>query len=323
MTSAPIAEVIIGSMDCAETSSFLQLFGFAQISEVSFTKSQSKVLFGVADVSQPARRLAAPLSPRSATLCVVPIIGNSLAQSREFSPQGWAHGPRALDIYTTDLDSAVAEVAAAGFAVSSEGVLAAGPMRMRQVLIQGPSQLPVVLVETTHRRSSVCDLVEAPRFSEPHSVVWVVPEHHEELQRWVGLGWTAGNTIGFTDASIAEELSLSEVPTPITMTMLSDPLVAPIRLELMTFDNHSNLGEPGAVVKGSAAPLTGHLSTGIDSLVLEVDSLPSAVAQWAESCHIGTVVHGLDGLGWVRIETPGGVRVLLRGPVSAVGASTT
>ena len=51
-------------------------------------------------------------------------------------------------------------------------------------------------------------------------------------------GWTAGATIGFSEPSVSAELGLPESPTPITMTMLSDVDVAPIRVELMTFDDH-------------------------------------------------------------------------------------
>ena len=61
-----------------------------------------------------------------------------------------------------------------------------------------------------------------------------VADHAGELDRWRSAGWTAGATIGFSEPSVSAELGLPESPTPITMTMLSDVDVAPIRVELMT-----------------------------------------------------------------------------------------
>jgi hypothetical protein len=182
--------------------------------------------------------------------------------------------------------------------VSPEAVVEAGPMRMRQVMVRGPEGLAVVLVDSTHRRSSACDLPAAPLHSEPHSVVWCVADHGAEVDRWVAAGWTAGPTIGFAEPTISDELGLPERPTPITMTMLSDPDVSSVRVELLTFDDHRSGG-------GGAAP------TALASLVARVGRLDDAVARWGAGASFGPVV-GLDGGARARAgTTAGGVRLVL------------
>ena len=91
-------------------------------------------------------------------------------------PHGDRRGPRALDIYTTDMDGVLAELSAAGWLVSGPGTISVGPVTMRQALVVGPDGLPVVLVESTHRRSSLLDEFPDRRCSDPHSVVWCVDD---------------------------------------------------------------------------------------------------------------------------------------------------
>lgn len=238
----PFTEVVIGATDAAATVAFLSLFDFERVDSVSIPAAEAAGVFGLPATAIDAVRLASPATPTAATLLVVPTPNAGVATV------GWELGPRALDVYTTDLDATVAVATGAGFDVSPIGGLSAGPMTMRQAMVHGPGGLSVVFVESTHRRASVLDAGSGGLHSEPHSVVWVVGDHTAEVTWWSTGGWTtegrwdvgftAGNTISFSEPTISDELGLADRPTPITMTMLSDPAVAPIRLELMTFDDH-------------------------------------------------------------------------------------
>lgn len=195
--------------------------------------------------------------------------------------QGFDRGPRALDIYTTDVDAAVARLGAAGWRVSGPGTLSAGPVTMRQALVDGPDGLPVVLVESTHRRTSLLDEHPDRLYSEPHSVVWAVDDLDGEAERWISAGWTAGPTISFSEPAVSEYLELPRSPVPIRMVMLSDAAVTPVRLELLEFPD-----DPGTRIDRPA----------ISELVVVVDDPPT----------VTDALELRDGC------TPGGVQVQLR-----------
>ena len=285
----PFSEVIIGATQVDGTVAFLELFDFVVVEEVGIDDHFARDVLGLDGVPEGAVRMGSRSRPDSATLLIVatPHAGRAAVD--------WEPGPRALDVYTVDLDATLAIATAAGFAVSPVGRLAAGPMTMRQSLVSGPGALSVVFVETTHRRSSVLDLEHHGDHSEPHSVVWVVADHPAEVTWWTTGGWTsagqwnegftAGNTISFTEPSIGDELGLPQRSTPITMTMLSDPTVEPIRLELMTFDDHLESASPAGV--DSARSL---LRSGLFAMVVE--------GAGGDACRL--------------ITSPGGVRMVLR-----------
>ncbi len=298
----PVTEVIIGATDLAATVEFLALFELSPLDEVDIAGDEAEHVFvgGLAD--GPCIRLAAPAARDHATVLIVPTrLGGGTAT-------GWQHGPRALDLYTSDLDRSMGLAAERGFAASPEALLQGGPMTMRQRLFTGPDQLPVVLVESTHRRSSVCDLPDPPLHSEPHSVVWCVGDHVAEVERWTAAGWTTGATINFSEPSVSDELSLPERPTPITMTMLSDESVAPVRMELLTFDDHVDTGA------AATRPLpTDPIRAGIHALTLSVDSVEAAIATWGVGADFTATVAGRDDRPTVAGVTVGGVRLVLVG----------
>ncbi len=302
--AGPVAEVVVGATEMAATTEFLGLFGLVEVERVAIGDDEATCVFGLSAVVGNGVRLASPAAPGRATVLVVPtaIPGDPTVD--------WQLGPRALDIYTTDLDRGVAAAGAAGWTASPEAVLAAGPMRMRQQMVTGPDGLAVVLVDSTHRRSSVCDLSDAPLHSEPHSVVWSVADHADELERWVAAGWTAGATINFSEPSVSAELGLPESPTPITMTMLSDPDVAAIRVELMTFDDHVDPDQNAAPLD-QLAPVA--MTAGLHSLVIDVGSVAEGVAAWGAGATFGEETSDAAGRRVVAGVTRGGVRVLLRG----------
>lgn len=302
--AGPVAEVVVASASVDRLVAFLGLVGLEQVATVPITAEVASELYGIEDLAatdgpvsgSPRRtvavRLAAPGAGDHATVLIVPTINSADAVG------GWSHGPRALDLYTTDLDESLRILGDAGFPASPEAVLEGGPMRMRQSLVVGPGSFPLVLVESTHRRSSICDLPDGPLHSEPHSVVWCVADHVDEVARWTAAGWTAGTTINFAEPSVSDELGLADRPTPITMTMLSDEQVNPTRVELMTFDDHAD----GAPVAEPA----------LRALVVRVEDLAAARAAWSGGATFGSEARTPEGPAIAGV-TGGGVRLVLVG----------
>lgn len=203
----PFAGLVVGASDVAAAVVFFETFGF-----VETTPGVLRVPGG-APVDIVIEATDAPLR----------------------APRNYELGPRALDLYTTDIERGVAVAADAGYATSPIGTINMGPVTMRQALVTGPDGMPVVLVESTHRRSSILDLEPDRLFSEPHSVVWAVADIDVEAAWWVEQGATKGMNLQFSEPAVSQYLGLPDSPVGIRMTMLSDPDVLPLRLELLEF----------------------------------------------------------------------------------------
>ena len=254
---ASAAAVVVATTDPGATADFLALCGFG---------SRSDGCLVVEGGAPGAVELVAAAA--------------SAGHRRDFE-----RGPRAIDLYTTDLEAVLDDASATGWTVSGPGTISVGPLTMRQALVVGPDGLPVVLVESTHRRSSVLDTDPGRRCSEPHSVVWCVPDLGDEAARWVAAGFTMGPDLAFEEPAVSDYLGLPRSPGPIRMTMLSGPDVEPVRLELLEFPDDAGPDAPDTDVSG------------IRGLVFRVDD-PDRTASVLE----------LDRAG----RTPGGIRVELR-----------
>jgi len=328
--AGPFTEVVVGTGDVAATVAFLEVFDFIEVEKVDIGDGEARDVFGLDTSPGSAVRMASRQRTGSATVLVVPTPNDAPPTV------GWERGPRALDVYTRDLDASIAAARSAGFDVSAVGGLSAGPMTMRQAMVHGPHALSLVLVESTHRRSSVCDLTDGPSHSEPHSVVWVVADQIAEREGWVAAGWAAGNTISFSEPTISDELGLAERPTPITMTMISDADVGPIRLELMTFDGHAGQGADDGADSGAAerahrggddrdrrgpsasgAPVPEPIRTGVHALAADVVSLDAARAAWGTGATFGRTTELTAGSRSCAGTTAGGVRFVLHQRIHA------
>ena len=122
-------DVVIRTTSVRDTAAFLGLFDFAEVGRVEIPDDVAAARFGLDSIDGPAVRFAnvqhTALGRSGASILAVPT-------SRLGSPRsGWEHGPRAVDIYTTDLDASLERAVAAGFDVSPVGALSAGPMSMR------------------------------------------------------------------------------------------------------------------------------------------------------------------------------------------------
>lgn len=151
--------------------------------------------------------------------------------------RGWDLGPRGLDVYVHDLDEALSRVEAAGWSGGAIGTIALGPVRMRQVLVAGPDGVPIVMVESSHRRPSLLD-TESHWCSEIYSVVWCVRDRDVEASLWIAAGAVAGPPLEFADPSLGAYLDLPLADSPLRMITLASEDGASTRLELLSFPGH-------------------------------------------------------------------------------------
>lgn len=215
--------VVVGATDVAATLAFLARFDFTHVTLVD-TETHVRISGG-----------------HGVPIIVVAVTDDS-ATGNSSAPCDYEQRARAIDIYTGDLDAALA--ALDGEQCSPIGVIELGPVRMRQVLVTGPDGLPIVVVESTHRRTSILDSEPERRFSDPHSVVWCVADRTAEAAWWVEQhAMTKGTDLAFEEPAVSEYLGLPDSPVRIEMTMLSDSEVSSLRLELLAFPDHA--GEAG------------------------------------------------------------------------------
>lgn len=263
--------VVVGAVDTDEMVRFFATLGFEECAPRLVTAEESARCYGLHG-TRTARLMSVP----HAADVHVDIVPTEIAAPARTD---YELGPRALDLYTTDIEAAVAVTSGAGYRTSTVGSIEVGPVRMRQALVSGPDGCNVVLVESNMRRASVLDRDAARLFSEPHSVVWVVGDRDSEARWWVEHGnATKGMDVAFAEPAVSEYLGLPDSPVDVLMTMCSDAEVTPIRLELLEF-------------AGRATPVSsdGRLHSGLWALVYDSEVSQSSVE-----------------------VSPGGVRYLIR-----------
>jgi len=200
----PIRGIDVAASDPAATRDFFAVFGYVEGGDGVLSRSAG----------------ASVIISRSKTKGVV--------------RRGWDLGPRGLDVYVHDLDEALTHVAAAGWSGGAIGAIALGPIRMRQVLVAGPDGVPIVMVESSHRRPSLLD-TESHWCSEIYSVVWCVHDRDVEASLWTAAGATAGPPLEFADLSLGAYLDLPVADSPLRMITLASDDGASTRLELLSF----------------------------------------------------------------------------------------
>lgn len=83
-------------------------------------------------------------------------------------------------------------------------------------------------------------------------MVWAVADLDAEAGWWVEQGATKGMDLRFSEPGVSEYLGLTDPVVEIRMTMLSDPDVSPLRLELLEFVGRNDGGAgAGAVARGA------------------------------------------------------------------------
>ncbi|MGI9667745.1 MAG: hypothetical protein ACR2N2_11735 [Acidimicrobiia bacterium] len=207
----PASDVVVGATSVDATAEFFAVAGFTP---------QGASTGGVHLLQQGAS---------GAGIVVLEASGPSVRR------EPYAAGPAAIDVYTSDIAQGAAAFEAAGYEVGRFADLSIGPVTLKQVRIHGPDHVPVVLVETSHRRSSLLDQEPDRLFSEGHSLVWVVNGRDDEASWWVDRGATKGMNLDFDTPATSVLLDLPDESVAVAMTMLSDEAVGPFRLELLEF----------------------------------------------------------------------------------------
>lgn len=215
-------EVVVGTTDPAATAAFFGAMGFEEVAPGSLRVP------GAASGGIALERAEEPGEP----------------------PVPFSLGPSAIDVYTRSIDEASELLAATGASLGKIGELNLGPLNLRQRRVLGPDHLPVVLVETESRRSSILDRDPDRLCSEVHSVVWGVADLDAERQWFVARNCAASPAFGFEAPGVSDLLDLPRSPVPARMCMISDDYVGPIRLELMEFPEDPGRRRPGRPVAG-------------------------------------------------------------------------
>lgn len=203
-------------------------------------------------------------------------------------------GPAALDFYSRDLQASLAVLTGRH---GPKVQIDLGPLVMHQVRVLGPDGVPVVLIDANHRRPSRLDSDEAALHSEAHSLVWVVPSIDDALPFWRDVaGLSVAFDLPISSPAVAELMDLPRADVPIRMSMLSDPELRPMRLELFEFPTDRGAAFDPAPRPGAVWP------------AFEVSDLSAALAlPWLET---GAVV----AVGERRVSrcvAPGGVALEL------------
>lgn len=223
MSVLPITSIVIGSPDRGESTRFWSRFGYQPV-----------------DSPGPDTVLGCG---RGANIVVT--AGDGAGPTRA----AWDLGPRGLDVYVDDIDTAIARLASDGLVCGPVADIAVGPVRMRQCAVLGPSNEPVVLVESTHRRPSLLDEQTAGIYrwcSEVYSVVWCVESRDAEMQEWSRAGAHVGPPLSFADPSLGAYLSLPDAGATLEMATISDVDGTPTRLELLSFPGREHRDVPAA-----------------------------------------------------------------------------
>lgn len=148
----------------------------------------------------------------------------------------YATGGQALDLYTSDMARSLDVVDRLGLRRGPAVAYAFGPLRLGQVLVHGPDDLVVVLVEVDHRLPSALDAAPGRLHSQLHSVVWGVHDLGAATAFFSGPG---GLALRASFPLAAPEVStFMELPRPSSMHMsvLSHPDARAPRFELLSFD---------------------------------------------------------------------------------------
>lgn len=284
---APSA-VVIGATDLDATATFLARFGFREAAATKVSADHAQVAYGL-DGPTRSRLMMTP-GARSGHVSLVQTPHPGL-------PRGvFDHGPLALDVYTTDFDADLAELAAAGVPLGQPGTLELGPLVMRQVQVTAPDGWRLVLVEANHRRPTILDtVIFKGRHSQVHSQLWTVPSLDKAATEWIKAGFAQTHVFPIVHPELSKILELPTPDTGLRMNLLVGDEEDPVRVELVEF--------PGQV--GAPEPDDDLLRAGVHALWFQVDDLEGAVASRVRnprtlSAKRGNALFGR--LGGVRVE---------------------
>jgi len=222
------SHVVIGTTDRAAMVSFFEAFDFSVQAADAVSATMGR---GLGHPTELVLRDAAP--------------GSRLT--------GYDLGPRGLDIYTTSMETSVERAVAEGGEPGPTATIDIGPFSMRQVTIWGPDDIPVVLIESPSRRTSLLDDNTDELHSQIHSVVWAVADRDAEAAWWERHGAARGVDLAFGSPDVATFMCLPDDTIDLEMVMLANDANDPIRFELLKFVGHDGAEFAGGDLAGIQA----------------------------------------------------------------------
>lgn len=291
MFSSPLGAVI-GAENLDRTSAFLSLFGFHPAAKSELSAEAAAVLHGHDGPLELVTLTAA------SELGIVQLVGS--LPSSPTAHDAYRLGAHAFDVYTRDIAASAESARSAGWSVGPIGHVELGPLVMDQVMVTGPDDLVVVLIQSDRRRPSLLDTDPGAAHSEGHSLVWAVDDVSAALDFWRQL---PGLVVPF-DAPVAHPevnrfMGLPDQDVTLRMAMVCDDAVTPMRFELLQFVG----------VESSPARAPG--TAGLLWPLFTVENLDSAAAAIVAAGGSTTQTAGTDQGRTSIARAPGGERLQL------------
>ena len=297
MLRAP-TEVVIATSDLAAALRHLAVVDLREQSRLEVPPTAARVLYGIdATVTEV---VVAPDGDPGITRGVVRLVTDAAAAT---VPHPHRVGPMAVDVYTADIDRTVERAAQAGIATGPVGTLRAGPLVMRQCEVVAPDGWRLVVVEASHRRSSLLDTDTGRLHSQVHSLLWTVDSLEGASAPFLDNGLEQVHVFPFDDPELARILAIDAEEAALRMNLLSDGDGDPIRLELVEFASpRSAVGDDADVRPGFLSGVHGPLFD-----VTDVDEVAAGVGVVVSSPSVE-----LGGQRRLVITTDAGIRLHLR-----------
>ena len=232
------SHIVIGHNRVDEHVEFFGAFGFEVVARGTLDAATAAALYDL-DQEVDEVHIAVPGAERG-WIRLVETPHPSVERSA-FEPK-----PLAVDLYTRELEKSIEIGKSLGGKPHELVEYDVGPLSIREVEIEGPGNLVLVLLQVSQRRSSVLDLDESRLHSEVHSVVWAVPDAESAITEMRDRG---GLTV-LSDAEIRGDtisrlMNLPKPEVPVRFVLLCDEDITPTRLEFIEFfEDHEPAGDP-------------------------------------------------------------------------------
>jgi hypothetical protein len=281
---------VVGATDVAANVAFLAAFGFDVVDETSLSADASGALYGLDAATHQVLMQAD--GRRSGAIRLVAT--THPAPSR--AP--FDRGPLVLDLYTTAIEASRDVAAGAGADIGHLGTIELGPLVMRQVMVTGPDDLRVVLVEANHRRPSLLDDHPERPHSELHSVLWAVDTIDEAAPFWTDEGGLIQAHVFPVGLPVVSRImGLPREDHELRMNLLVDDDQRAARVELFEFSSDPGGHRPTWPLRGGLHAL----GFDVDDLDAAMRALPSAAFGAVTTTGVGRAVTAVAPAG-VRFE---------------------
>ena len=218
--------VLIGSNDPETQATFWTAMGFEVVSRTTLCGDLARV-YGTAEGSREITLAVPGASAGGIRLVAV--------EQEQVAMGSWEHGPVAVDLYTRDMDRALALAVSAGATHKGRMVYEFSTMRLEEGKTTGPDGVRLVFISNSTRRPSVLDSDAARLHSEVHSIVNIVASVDTFSAGWAnGAGLTVLGYAVIASPGLADLMELPKVVSA-RMGLFCDAAITPIRYEALEF----------------------------------------------------------------------------------------